>query len=366
MPPPLFGGFAHSSLRERRPGGAYAESEVHPAEARPNMINVRHSLIRCGIILAGGEGTRLRSFVRQLRGDFLPKQYVRFVGTRSMLEHTFHRAERLVPAESLFTVVSRSHLSHPEVRWQLASRPRGTVVVQPENKETGPGILLPLMNVYKRLPNSTLVIFPSDHFILEEKHFMDQVELACQAVEQNSSWLVLLGVQPSEPEFDYGYIVPGSKRHRNLHEVRRFIEKPKPDAALNLLREGGLWNTMVMIFKAKTMVELVCQAAPKLHRVFANILGAIGTTHEVQTINDAYRQMDAVNFSKGLLEYFSVRHASRLMVLPVRDVYWSDWGSEQRILRGLKMAGSQEPGRGAKENKSRKLAEGNSAMPSVR
>jgi len=50
----------------------------------------------------------------------------------------------------------------------------------------------------------------------------------------------------------------------------------------------------------------------------------------------------------------------------VRDVYGSDWGSEQRILRGLKMAGSQEPRRGAKENKSRKLAEGNSAMPSVR
>ena len=153
------------------------------------MINSTHRPVRCGIVLAGGEGTRLRSFVRQLRGDFLPKQYVRFVGTRSMLEHTFHRAERLVPAESLFTVVSRRHLNHPEVRWQLASRPRGTVVVQPENKETGPGILLPLMNVYKRLPNSTVVIFPSDHFILEEKHFMDQLELACQAVEQNSSWL---------------------------------------------------------------------------------------------------------------------------------------------------------------------------------
>jgi hypothetical protein len=70
--------------------------------------------------------------------------------------------------------------------------------------------------------------------------------------------------------------------------------------------------------------------------------------------------MEPMNFSKGLLENFSVVHTSRLMVLSVRDVYWSDWGSEQRILRGLKMAGSQEPRRGAKENKSRKLAEGNS------
>ena len=123
---------------------------------------------------------------------------------------------------------------------------------------------------------------------------------------------------------------------------------------------------MVMIFKAKTMVDLVCRAAPQLHRVFANILEAIGTPHEVQTINVAYRQIEAMNFSKGLLENFSVVHTSRLMVLPVRDVYWSDWGLEQRIVRSLKKTGSQELRRGAKENRTRKLEERNSVVPSVR
>ncbi len=300
------------------------------------MPNPSQSSSRCGIVLAGGEGTRLRSFIHQLRGDFLPKQYVRFVGTRSMLEHTFHRAERLIPPERLFTVVNRDHLSHLEVKRQLLGRAPGTVVVQPVNKETGPGMLLSLMHVYRRHPESSVAVFPSDHFIAQEELFMDHVELAFGAVERNPSSLVLLGIQPREPEPEYGYIVPGREAHPSLCEVLRFVEKPAPDAALKLIEQGGLWNTMVMIFKAKTMVDLVCRAAPQLHRVFANILEAIGTTHEVQTISVAYQQMDAVNFSKGLLETFSVR--STLMVLPVQDVYWSDWGSEQRIMSAVQNA----------------------------
>jgi len=96
------------------------------------------------------------------------------------------------------------------------------------------------------------------------------------------------------------------------------------------------------------------------------ILKAIGTIHEVQTINDAYRQMEAMNFSKGLLENFSVENASRLMVLRVLDVFWSDWGSEQRIMSDLRMAGSQEPRHGTKKHKSRKVAHRNRTMPSVR
>src|SRR4030095_6203165 len=69
----------------------------------------------CGIILAAGEGNRLRSFVKKLRGYALPKQYVNFIGQRSMLEHTFYRAQKMIPAERLFTVVSQRHLRHPDV-----------------------------------------------------------------------------------------------------------------------------------------------------------------------------------------------------------------------------------------------------------
>lgn len=104
-------------------------------------------LDRCGIVLAAGEGERLRPLVRQIRGEVLPKQYVNFIGARSMLEHTFSRVERLIPEERVFTVVGRNHLAYPSVNRQLSGRLEGTVVVQPQNRETGPGILLPLWSV---------------------------------------------------------------------------------------------------------------------------------------------------------------------------------------------------------------------------
>ena len=135
------------------------------------FITSREAPTRCGIILAAGEGNRLRSFVENLRGDALPKQYVNFIGKRSMLEHTLYRAQKMIPAERLFTVVSQNHLKYPEVTRQLMGWPVARIVEQPANKDTGPGLLLPLAHVYKLYPDSTVAVFPSDHFILEEDLF---------------------------------------------------------------------------------------------------------------------------------------------------------------------------------------------------
>ena len=252
-----------------------------------------------------------------------------------MLEHTFHRAEKLIKTEGLFTVVNRYHLNHPDVRQQLLSRAPGTIVIQPVNKETGPGILLPLMHVYKRYPESAVAVFPSDHFIIEEDLFMDHMELAFSAVQRSPSCLVLLAIQPREPEPEYGYIVPGREAHPGLWEVSQFVEKPAPEAALRLIEQGGLWNTMVIVFKAKTLLDLVCRADPRIYHSFQKILRSIGTAQETDAVNDVYGRMEAVNFSKGLLERFAADDDSCLLGLTVCGVRWSDWGSEHRITTAL-------------------------------
>jgi mannose-1-phosphate guanylyltransferase len=252
-----------------------------------------------------------------------------------MLEHTFHRAEKVVSPDRLFTVVSRDHLRHPEVWRQLSDRPKGSVILQPMNKETGPGIMLPLMRLYKYYPEAVVVLFPSDHFVLEEDLFMNHVDLACQIVERDPSRLVLLGVEPYAPESEYGYILPvdgidGSTRY-DLRPVSRFIEKPDQHAAKEMFHKGGLWNTMVMAFKAETLLGLARKVAPVLSRSFQRIWKSVGTPAESAVVEDVYRKIKPVNFSKDLLEAISARYSSHLRVLPVRGVYWSDWGSEHRI-----------------------------------
>jgi mannose-1-phosphate guanylyltransferase len=294
---------------------------------------------RCGIVLAAGEGSRLRSFVENLRGDALPKQYVNFIGKRSMLEHTFCRAQKMIPAERLFTVVSQSHLRYPEVRRQLFVRPKACVVEQPENRDTAPGLLLPLAHLYKRYPDSTVVVFPSDHFILEEDLFMAYVDQAFCLVEQDSTRVVLLGISPSEAEPEYGYIVPGKRLSGpsvpDTREVSLFIEKPERDVARELLSCGGLWNTLVIVFKAQTFLKAVSQIAPRLFASFERIWRAVGTPSLGELVKEVYQQMYPLNLSKGLLEHLSMERSPALCVLPVQGVHWSDWGSEQRILRVL-------------------------------
>jgi mannose-1-phosphate guanylyltransferase len=300
------------------------------------MKNTDNAPVRCAIILAGGEGRRLRPFIQRLRGDALPKQYVNFIGTRSMLEHTYHRAEKLITPENLFTVVTKNHLKYDDVYPQLSNRPKGTVIIQPENKDTGPGLLLPLMHLIKRYPESVVVIFPSDHFIVEEDLFMGHVDLACRVVERDASLLVLLGVEPYGPEPEYGYILPDGKMNRptpsGICRVSRFIEKPGPHVARELVQRGGLWNTLVMAFKAKTILDLVRRAVPVLYQSFQLIGRTLGTAREMDVVDEAYRKMEPLNFSKELLEILPIQGLLRLSVLPVRGVFWSDWGSERRIL----------------------------------
>jgi mannose-1-phosphate guanylyltransferase len=273
----------------------------------------------------------------------LPKQYVNFIGKRSMLEHTFCRAQKMIPAERLFTVVSQSHLRHPEVARQLSTRPMACIVEQPDNRDTGPGLLLPLAHLYKRYPDSTVVVFPSDHFILEEDLFMVYVDQAFRVVERDPGKVVLLGINPSEAEPEYGYIVPGKKVYDppapGIHEVSLFIEKPARDAARDLVSNGGLWNTLVMVFKAKTFLNAVSRIAPLLYGSFERIWRAVGTPSLGDLVKEVYQRMYPVNLSKGLLELLPLEQPARLCVLPVRRIHWSDWGSEQRIIHVLENTG---------------------------
>ncbi len=296
--------------------------------------------VRCGIVLAGGEGTRLKRFIYQLRGSHTPKQYVNFIGTRSMLEHTLDRAQRLIPRERLFTVVSQGHLQYREARRQLFARPAHTVVLQPINRETGPGVLLPLMHIYKRYPQSIVALFPSDHFILEEERFIAHVKLAFEIVQRDPSRIVLLGVQPTQAESEYGYIVPEGKltgfASSDIQGVEAFIEKPERHVAMELARRGALWNSMVMVFETRTFLSLIPLVAPEIHQSFQRIYKTLGTSGERIVIEDCYRQMRTSNFSKDVVEALAVQKGNGLAVIPVTGVLWSDWGSAPRIMTVLR------------------------------
>jgi mannose-1-phosphate guanylyltransferase len=300
--------------------------------------------IRCGIVLSGGNGTRIRDFVSRLRGCELPKQYVNFVGKRSMLEHTLDRAEKLIPAQRLFIVIAREHLEFDEVRSQIASRPRQCVVIQPQNKDTAPGFLLPLVYLYKQYPDATVVIFPSDHFVLEEDLFMEHVERAFRIVESNGSRMVLLGIEPNEPDAEYGYIVPGEAIDDptldRARTVEMFVEKPSTETAHKIIRRGALWNSLVTVCRCKVLLQAIQRATPELYRCFEPIQNAIGTANERSVVEEVYRELPSLNFSKVVLEVLPFERRRALVVLPVPGITWTDWGTRDRLSSTLRRLGA--------------------------
>lgn len=302
--------------------------------------------IRCGIVLSAGSGTRMRDFVHRLRGHDLPKQYVNFIGKRSMLEHTFDRAEKLIPAERLYVVIAEEHLQLSEVSRQIGYRPPETVVIQPGNKDTAPGLLLPLIYLHRRYPDAVVAVFPSDHFILEEDVFIRHVDRAFRIVEQDSSRLVLLGVEPHAPEMEYGYIVPGEEIKwpdgDSARKVELFVEKPAVEAAKKIVGLGALWNTLVMVFRLTTLMNVFQRATPELYRSFQPILQAIGTADEQRVLEEVYHELSPINFSTAVLEALPFEYRQNLLVLPARGVTWSDWGSADRLPSGMKKIGQVE------------------------
>lgn len=293
-----------------------------------------------GIVLAGGSGQRLQPFLKRLGHENPIKQFCAITGDRTMLEQTWQRAERLIPPARVLTVVDASHADI--FREQLSTRAPGTVIVQPANRETGPGTLLPLAHVLHTDPEASVVLLPSDHFVEEEERFMQHVEIGAWLARRGRPAVSLLGVEADRPDSEYGWIeVRRAGRHRSscVLPIANFWEKPPPACALRLYEDGHLWSTMVTVARGASLWALFRAAVPRLHRTFERIESALGTPGEAPTIRAAYDVMPSCSLSKAVFE----RLPSRLAAIPVRGVHWSDWGREERIVESLARLGHLIP-----------------------
>jgi mannose-1-phosphate guanylyltransferase len=282
------------------------------------------------VILAGGDGLRLRSLTRGIAGDDRPKQFCPLVGEDALLTETRKRAALAVPAHRTLVVVNRVHERFYTPLLADLSAP--ALVAQPENRGTAPAILYALLVLAGRQAGAdTVAFFPSDHYLSDDGAFMRQVEDAFDGCSLRPDLVTLLGIAPDRPEPGYGWIEPGEPvvgASSGLREVRRFWEKPAATEAERFRAQGWLWNSFVMVGRVSTLLALLRLAVPDLYRAFAGITPALGTVGELPALERLYCGLPSIDFSRQVL----TARPDRLAVLPVRGVHWNDLGDPERVL----------------------------------
>ena len=288
------------------------------------------------VVLAGGEGMRLRPLIRYVYGDERPKQYAALIGDRSLLRQTLDRVGLVVPPERTVVVAMNRHLRYLAAELDLHGV-KPTVLVQPEDRGTAAAILLGAHWILGRDPSATLALFPSDHLVRDEAAFMGHVEAVADFVAAREDWTVLLGARPHEPEPEYGWIEPGQRVGETprgaVHQVRRFLEKPAPEVARALHAAGALWNTFVFVSRAAAVVEAGRQRVPELDARLRRAVSFADTEHERWALHQAYALAPRANFSHTLLAAWPLP----LGVSPLpAAIDWCDLGSVERVLRTAK------------------------------
>ena len=286
-----------------------------------------------GLILSGGEGLRLRPLITRLYGLERPKQYCSIVGTRSMLQHTVDRIKSLIPSRQILAIANPHHAEY--VQEQLNGLAPENILIQPCDRGTANGILLPLLHIYHRNPDALVAIFPSDHFIFGEKEFMRNVAHAFHFADDHRDSIMLLGISPRKVEPEYGWIEKGelidNPWNVKIHHVTRFWEKPDLLKAEVLFQKGCLWNTLVLVGHIRAFLLQFQSVVPDVFDQLYHTISLYNPLEREFILKEIYPLLPSVNFSKAILE----SGTDQLRVMEVSDTNWSDWGNEHRILSDI-------------------------------
>jgi len=292
---------------------------------------------RWGIILAGGDGMRLRSLTRIISGDERPKQFCPILGDESLLERTLKRVEMGIHRNNILLSVTRTQERFYDYLFDKFDRSR--FAEQPANLGTAPAILYSLLRIAGVDPDASVTFFPSDHYLSDDGIFMNQVETAFEGVERQPGMIALLGITPSSAETEYGWIEPCPQAddafQGPLMRVKRFWEKPGKSRAAELLNKGSLWNSFVMTGKVSSFLGMIGRSVPALYRDFIRVSDMMGNPRESDAIDYVYERLTPVNFSHRVLEVST----ENLLTLAVKDVDWSDLGEPGRVLSTIESTG---------------------------
>ena len=270
------------------------------------------------VIMAGGKGTRLWPLSRATA----PKQFIQFVGDRTLFQATLSRVSDPAIYEAPIII------TNDDFRFLAAEQAREIGVVlsatllEPMARNTAAAVAAAAAFVSQRFgEDALLLVLASDHEIVDCADYTDAILIAKKTAA--SGKLVTFGIAPSEPATGYGYIEIGDKLTTGACKVKRFIEKPALREAEKMLSAGGfVWNSGIFMFKAAQVLEELSLHAPGVELAATRAVAKAGSDLDFIRLDaDAFAASPDISIDYALME-----KTANAAVVPA-SFTWSDMGS---------------------------------------
>lgn len=218
------------------------------------------------IILCGGSGTRLWPLSRK---NF-PKQFLKLYSEFSLLQETFLRMQKVMPAENIFLITNKDNYfnTYNQLRDIYPEFAEQQIITEPTSLNTAPAIALGMKYLAEKIKvkkDEPVMILPADHYIGKPAIF---IAVAKNAISKVGDYIGTIGITPLSPETGFGYIKKG-KKEVEYSKVDAFIEKPSREVAQQYLKSGQyVWNSGMYLFNFQTFAGELEKYAPKLFKAF--------------------------------------------------------------------------------------------------
>jgi mannose-1-phosphate guanylyltransferase len=266
------------------------------------------------IIMAGGIGTRFWPISRSNQ----PKQFIDVLGVgKTMLQQTAERFEGIVPKENMYVVTSIEFAAL--VQEQLPFLSPDQILKEPQRRNTAPCIAYAAYKIAKKNKKAKFIVAPSDHVILKEEAFKENIKKALSAAEEPV--LVTLGILPTRPDTGYGYI-QYQPEEKEAKRVKTFTEKPDLELAQAFLESGDyVWNAGIFVFSYVAFKKELEKHLSRMAEQFEEGFPFYYTNEEEAFIKKVYGVCKSISIDTGIME------KARDVKVILSDIGWSDLGT---------------------------------------
>lgn len=280
------------------------------------------------LIMAGGGGTRFWPRSRQAK----PKQFLKLVGDRTLLQQALDRVEVLAPPQRTWIITGASYTV--ETARQLPTLPSERIVGEPCGRDTAACIGLGAALVARSDSDGVMLVMPADHVIEPAQEFRRAALVAEQLVRENPNALVTFGIKPTFAATGYGYIERGepmpSRQGIPIHRVGSFREKPHIELAEQYVASGNhFWNAGIFAWKAATILKELRRNQPDLAEAVERIAAAWDTAQRDDVMTKEYAGLDRIS-----IDYAVMEKAAEVLVVQA-PFQWDDVGSWLALERRL-------------------------------